>query len=105
MTTHKTGTREQWLKARLELLKAEKELTQRSDELARSGRNCRGCQSIKDIASKPTRGAPRWQTSSEGARSSSSTTSCSAPTTPAGCPSCSIDRRRLQRLRHAPGEP
>jgi predicted dithiol-disulfide oxidoreductase (DUF899 family) len=35
MTTHKTGTREQWLKARVELLKAEKELTHRSDELAR----------------------------------------------------------------------
>src|SRR5438477_10327456 len=35
MTTHKTGTREQWLTARLELLKAEKELTRRSDELAR----------------------------------------------------------------------
>src|SRR5215471_6197332 len=34
MTTHKTGTREQWLKARVELLKAEKELTRRSDELA-----------------------------------------------------------------------
>jgi predicted dithiol-disulfide oxidoreductase (DUF899 family) len=35
MTTHKTGTREQWLAARLELLEAEKELTHRSDELAR----------------------------------------------------------------------
>jgi predicted dithiol-disulfide oxidoreductase (DUF899 family) len=35
MTTHKTGTREEWLKARLDLLKAEKELTHRSDELAR----------------------------------------------------------------------
>src|SRR5438552_9823507 len=35
MTTNKTGTREQWEKARLELLKAEKELTRRSDELAR----------------------------------------------------------------------
>jgi predicted dithiol-disulfide oxidoreductase (DUF899 family) len=34
MTTHKTGTREQWLKARLELLKAEKELTRRSDQMA-----------------------------------------------------------------------
>jgi predicted dithiol-disulfide oxidoreductase (DUF899 family) len=30
-----TGTREEWLAARLELLKDEKELTQRSDELAR----------------------------------------------------------------------
>ncbi|RUL71859.1 DUF899 domain-containing protein [Dyella choica] len=35
MTTHMIGTREQWLAARIELLKAEKELTHRSDELAR----------------------------------------------------------------------
>ena len=35
MADHKTGTREEWLAARLELLKAEKELTRRSDELAR----------------------------------------------------------------------
>jgi hypothetical protein len=35
MTKHRTGTREEWLAARLELLKAEKELTRRSDELAR----------------------------------------------------------------------
>src|SRR5580765_1565649 len=35
MTKHNTGTREQWLAARLELLKAEKEHTHRSDELAR----------------------------------------------------------------------
>jgi predicted dithiol-disulfide oxidoreductase (DUF899 family) len=34
MTVHKTGTREEWLPARLELLEAEKELTRRSDELA-----------------------------------------------------------------------
>jgi len=35
MTDHKTGTREEWLAARLELLEAEKELTRRSDELAK----------------------------------------------------------------------
>jgi predicted dithiol-disulfide oxidoreductase (DUF899 family) len=35
MTNHMTGTREEWLAARLELLEAEKELTRRSDELAR----------------------------------------------------------------------
>ena len=34
MTTHMTGTREEWLAARLALLEAEKELTRRSDELA-----------------------------------------------------------------------
>jgi predicted dithiol-disulfide oxidoreductase (DUF899 family) len=33
-TKHKTGTQEEWLAARLELLKEEKELTERSDELA-----------------------------------------------------------------------
>jgi predicted dithiol-disulfide oxidoreductase (DUF899 family) len=35
MTTHTIGTREQWLTARLELLRAEKEFTRRGDELAR----------------------------------------------------------------------
>jgi predicted dithiol-disulfide oxidoreductase (DUF899 family) len=35
LTTHKTGTREEWLAARLELLKDEKELTRRGDEMAR----------------------------------------------------------------------
>jgi predicted dithiol-disulfide oxidoreductase (DUF899 family) len=35
MTDHKTGTREEWLASRLELLEAEKALTRRSDELAR----------------------------------------------------------------------
>src|SRR5882762_9104729 len=34
MTTHMTGTREEWLAARLELIEAEKELTRRSDDLA-----------------------------------------------------------------------
>src|SRR6266571_948416 len=35
MTKHVTGTREEWLAARLGLLEAEKELTRRSDEVAR----------------------------------------------------------------------
>jgi len=35
MTSHKTGTPGEWLAARLELLEAEKELTRRSDDLAR----------------------------------------------------------------------
>jgi len=34
MTMHRTGTREEWLAARLDLLAAEKEHTRRSDELA-----------------------------------------------------------------------
>jgi predicted dithiol-disulfide oxidoreductase (DUF899 family) len=35
MTRHMTGTREEWLEKRLELLDAEKQLTRQSDELAR----------------------------------------------------------------------
>jgi predicted dithiol-disulfide oxidoreductase (DUF899 family) len=35
MPTHITGTREQWLSERLKLLEEEKELTRRSDELAK----------------------------------------------------------------------
>src|SRR5262245_48188733 len=35
MTTHTIGTRKEWMTARLELLEAEKELTRRSDEVAR----------------------------------------------------------------------
>jgi predicted dithiol-disulfide oxidoreductase (DUF899 family) len=35
MTNHRTGTREEWLRARLELLEAEKEHTRRGDELTR----------------------------------------------------------------------
>ena len=38
MTKHATGSREEWLAARLELLAAEKELTRRGDELARQRR-------------------------------------------------------------------
>jgi predicted dithiol-disulfide oxidoreductase (DUF899 family) len=35
MTEHRTGTREEWLAARLELLQTEKELTRRGDEVAK----------------------------------------------------------------------
>ena len=35
MTKHKTGSREKWIAARKELLKAEKDLTRRSDEVAK----------------------------------------------------------------------
>ena len=45
------------------------------------GRSCPGFGSTRSIASRPTRGAPRWQTSSAGARSCWSTTSCSGPIT------------------------
>jgi predicted dithiol-disulfide oxidoreductase (DUF899 family) len=39
MPTHATGTRDEWLAARRALLEREKELTRRSDELARERRS------------------------------------------------------------------
>jgi hypothetical protein len=65
MTKHMTGTHEEWLAARLGLLKEEKELTRRGD----GSRNCPGSGSTRSIDSRPMKGAPRWQISSEGARS------------------------------------
>jgi predicted dithiol-disulfide oxidoreductase (DUF899 family) len=38
MTAHTTGSRDEWLAARIELLAAEKELTRRSDEVAKQRR-------------------------------------------------------------------
>ena len=38
MTEHRTGTRDEWLAARRQLLEEEKDLTRRSDELARQRR-------------------------------------------------------------------
>jgi predicted dithiol-disulfide oxidoreductase (DUF899 family) len=51
MTKHTTGTRKEWLAARMELLEAEKEFTRRSDELAR-------LRPTRSTGSRPTRGAP-----------------------------------------------
>jgi predicted dithiol-disulfide oxidoreductase (DUF899 family) len=48
MAPHTTGTREDWLAARLQLLDAEKELTRRSDELARQRQQLPWVQVEKD---------------------------------------------------------
>jgi hypothetical protein len=63
MADRTTGTREEWLAARLELLAAEKELTRRSDELARQRRlsrsRCHASASTNAGASRGSRGSPR----------------------------------------------
>ncbi len=81
---HQVVTREAWLAARLGLLKEEKELTRRSDELARRCRELPWVRVDKEYRFETEEGSPRWQTSSEGARSSWSTTSCSGPITRRG---------------------
>jgi predicted dithiol-disulfide oxidoreductase (DUF899 family) len=90
-TTHKTATREEWLAARLDLLAAEKELTRR-DELARRRQELPWVRVDKAYRFETMKEAPRCRTCSEGARSFSSTTSCSGPTTRSGA-------RRVRRSR------
>ncbi len=69
MTEHRTGTREEWLVARLELLKAEKALTRRSDEVARSGSSCPGSASTRSTGSRQSAAQHLWSTCSTAARS------------------------------------
>ena len=59
MTTHLTGTRKDWLAARIELLKAEKELTHRSDAVARQRQELPWVRIDKDYPSRPTTAARR----------------------------------------------
>jgi len=78
MTKHKTGTRDEWLRARLALLEAEKDFTRRSDELARQRQELPWVRVDQEYRFDTDEGARRWRISSEGARSSSSITASTA---------------------------
>ena len=78
---HVTGSREEWLAARKELLVAEKELTHKSDEIAALRQKLPWVRVEKITASRPTAAPRASATSFVVARSSSFTTSCSAPST------------------------
>ena len=75
---HQIVSREEWLAARLGLLKEEKELTRRSDELARRRQELPWVRIDKEYRFDTDEGNSLL---AKGARSSSSTTSCSDPTT------------------------
>jgi predicted dithiol-disulfide oxidoreductase (DUF899 family) len=57
MTTHRTGTRDEWLDARIELLKAEKEVTRLNDDVARRRRELPWVRVEKDYAFDTESGA------------------------------------------------
>jgi predicted dithiol-disulfide oxidoreductase (DUF899 family) len=89
MTKHMTGTREEWLAARLELLEAEKEITRRSDDLARQRQAMPWVQIDKEY---------RFETDEGSASQAELFRGCSqllvyhfmfGPDYTAGCPSCS----------------
>ena len=81
MTDHKIGTREEWLAARLELLKAEKALTRRSDELAQWRQRLPWVRIDKEYRFETDEGMASLADLFRGRSHSSSITSCSAPST------------------------
>jgi len=89
MTTHRTGTRNEWLAARLELLEAEKELTRRSDELARRRQALPWVRIDKAYRLETDKGSASLQDLFQGRSQLLVYHFMFGPDYKAGCPSCS----------------
>jgi predicted dithiol-disulfide oxidoreductase (DUF899 family) len=89
MTSHKTGTREEWLTARLELLQAEKELTRRGDEVARLRRELPWIRVDKEYRFETSKGAASLADLFGGRSQLLVYHFMFGPDYTAGCPSCS----------------
>lgn len=86
---HKVSTREEWLAARLDLLKAEKELTRRSDELARCRRELPWVSVDKNYRFETDKGSATLADLFEGRSQLLVYHFMFGPEYTAGCPSCS----------------
>src|SRR5262245_43208391 len=89
MTRHITGTREQWLAARLDLLEAEKELTRRGDELARRRQELPWVRLDKDYRFETDEGSASLKDLFRGRSQLLVYHFMFGPDYSAGCPSCS----------------
>jgi predicted dithiol-disulfide oxidoreductase (DUF899 family) len=89
MTDHKTGTPEEWLAARLELLEAEKALTRRSDELARARAELPWVQIDKEYTFETDEGTASLADLFRGRSQLLIYHFMFGPDYTAGCPSCS----------------
>jgi len=89
MTDHKTGTREEWLAGRLELLEAEKELTRRGDELSRRRRELPWVRVDKDYRFETGDGTASLDDLFQGRSQLLIYHFMFGPDYAAGCPSCS----------------
>jgi predicted dithiol-disulfide oxidoreductase (DUF899 family) len=89
MTEHGTGTREEWLAARLELLEAEKELTRRSDELARRRQELPWVRIEKDYRFETDEGSASFADLFRGRSQLLVYHFMFGPEYTAGCPACS----------------
>ncbi len=89
MKNHKTGTRKEWLAARVELLKAEKELTRRSDELVRKRQELPWVRVDKDYRFETDEGKASLADLFRGRSQLLIYHFMFGPDYTAGCPSCS----------------
>jgi predicted dithiol-disulfide oxidoreductase (DUF899 family) len=89
VTTHKTGTHDEWLAARLELLEAEKEHTRRGDELARQRRELPWVRVDKDYRFDTDAGPASLADLFQGRSQLLVYHFMFGPDYTAGCPSCS----------------
>src|ERR1700693_967004 len=90
MTKHMTGTREEWLAARLGLLTEEKELTRRSDELARRRQELPWVQVAKEYRFETDEGSASLADLFRGRSQLLVYHFMFGPDYTAGCPSCSM---------------
>jgi predicted dithiol-disulfide oxidoreductase (DUF899 family) len=90
MTKHQTGTREEWLAARLDLLQAEKALTRRSDELAQQRQALPWVRIDKDYRFETDEGSASLADLFQGRSQLIVYHFMFGPDYTAGCPSCSI---------------
>jgi predicted dithiol-disulfide oxidoreductase (DUF899 family) len=104
MTKHKTGTRKEWLTARLKLLKDEKELTKRSDELAQRRQQLPWVRIDKQYQFETDEGSASLEDLFQGRSQLLVYHFMFGPDYTAGCPSCSANRGRLQRNLDPPGK-
>src|SRR5580765_4025926 len=89
MTAHRTGTREEWLEARLKLLDAEKDLTRRSDELARRRQELPWVRVTKEYVLETDEGTASLKDLFRGRSQLLVYHFMFGPDYAAGCPSCS----------------
>jgi len=89
MQEHRTGTPQEWLSARLELLAAEKELTRRGDELARMRQELPWVPIEKEYSFETDQGTRSLKELFEGRSQLIVYHFMFGPDYTAGCPSCS----------------
>ena len=89
MTTHTTGTRKEWLAKRIDLLAAEKDLTRRSDEVARRRQDLPWVRIDKEYRFETDSGTATLRDLFQGRSQLLVYHFMFGPDYKAGCPSCS----------------